>query len=58
MSMESRPLTIADKVKVVMELRDYLRLSPEDFRALLLHVMKGNTARDRDSREEKDQDAA
>ena len=58
MSTETRPLTIADKVKVVMELRDYLRLSPEEFRALLLHVMKSNLARERVFGDEQDENAA
>jgi len=45
MPTDNRSLTIPDKLKVVMEVQEYLCLSPEQFRQLLLHVIKTNLKR-------------
>ena len=55
---ETRELTIHEKLKVVMEVQEYLCLGPEEYRQLLLYVMKTNLARRRESREDDEADAA
>jgi len=58
MANETREITIHEKLKVVMEVQEYLCLGPEEYRQLLLHVMKTNLARQRTLREEDEADAA
>ena len=58
MSYEIRELNIHEKLKVVMEVQEYLCLDPEEYRRLLLHIMKTNLARQRVAREEDESDAA
>ena len=58
MSYETRELNIHEKLRVVMEVQEYLCLDPEEYRQLLLHIMKANLARQRALREEDESDAA
>ncbi len=59
MLTETRELTIHEKLKVVKEVQEYLRLGPDEYRQLLLHVMKSNLARRRaPPREDDESDAA
>jgi hypothetical protein len=49
--METRELTIHEKLKVVMEMQEYLCLSREEYRQLLLYVMKTYRARQKAQQE-------
>ena len=58
MPTELRRLSIPEKLKVVMEVQDYLHLSPEQYRQLLLHVIRSNLEHGKTPDSEDEQNAA
>ena len=58
MANENRDLTIHEKLKVVMQVQEYLCLTPETYRQLLLHIMKTHLAQQKGQREQDESNAA
>ena len=58
MSVEREAPKVSTKLKLVMELRQHLNLSPEEYRLLLQQVVKEHIASVRKPREEREQKAA
>ena len=44
MSKDTRRLSLSDKLAVLKELREFLLLTPEEYRRLIAHVAKGHHA--------------